>query len=156
MYKLNPNAVISTDLDEFHRYAKKGLEEHSTSEAVEYLLRAASLYKGRLFEEKLTVDWIMDAREREERLYILVMERLAQLYIRLREFGKTVYWAEKLLRIDETWEEAYRLLMFAHYQLHNRPQSVKWYQKCKKVLEEELSIIPMESTEQMYKMIMNE
>ena len=25
MYKLNPKAVISTDLDEFHRYAKKGL-----------------------------------------------------------------------------------------------------------------------------------
>ena len=46
-----------------------------------------------------------------------VMERLAQTYTRLREFGKTVYWAEKLLHIDQTWEEAYRLLMFAHYQL---------------------------------------
>ena len=71
-----------------------------------------------------------DEREQVEQQYINVIERLAQTYTRLREFGKTVYWAEKLLRIDHTWEEAYRLLMFAHYQLQNRPQSVKWYNKC--------------------------
>ena len=68
----------------------------------------------------------------------------------------TIYWAEKLLRYDYTWEEAYRLLMFAHYQLQNRPQAVKWYNKCQTVLLEELGIQPMETTEQMYKMIMNE
>ncbi|BAQ11086.1 hypothetical protein OXB_2615 [Bacillus sp. OxB-1] len=81
---------------------------------------------------------------------------LAQSYTRLREFQKTAYWAEKILRIDRTWEEAHRLLMYAHYQLQNRSQSVKWYQKCKKVLEEEFAIMPMETTEQMYKMIVNE
>ena len=91
-----------------------------------------------------------------EQHYINVMERIAQTYTRLRDFGKTVYWAEKLLRIDQTWEEAYRLLMFAHYQLQNRPQSVKWYKRCKAILKEELDIEPMETTEQMYKMIMNE
>ena len=46
--------------------------------------------------------------------------------------------------------------MFAHYQLQNRPQSVKWYKKCRMFLKEELNIEPMETTEQMYKMIMNE
>ena len=86
----------------------------------------------------------------------LVIERLAQTYTRFREFGKTIYWAEKILRIDHTWEEAYRLLMFAHYQLQNRAQSVKWYNKCINVLADELIITPMETTEQMYKMIMNE
>ena len=88
--------------------------------------------------------------------YILGIERLAQTYTRLREFGKTIYWAEKLLRIDHTWEEAYRLLMFGHYQLQNRAQSVKWYNKCITVLSDELMIEPMDTTEQMYKMIMSQ
>jgi len=156
MYRLNPDADIRTDLDKFQKHMAIGLSERFPLVAIEQLLKAASLYKGPLFEEKLTTAWISDERERVEQHYINVMERIAQTYTRLRDFGQTVYWAEKLLRIDQTWEEAYRLLMFAHYQLQNRPQAVKWYKKCNSVLKEELNIEPMDTTEQMYKMIMNE
>ncbi len=156
MYRLNPDADIRIDLDTFRRYTEIGLLEHSPLVAVEQLLKAIALYKGPLFEEKLAIDWLSEEREQVEQQYIDVIERLAQTYTRLREFRKTVYWAEKLLRIDHTWEEAYRLLMFAHFQLQNRPQAVKWYNKCKIILEEELDIHPMETTEQMYKMIMSQ
>ena len=156
MYRLNPIANISTDLDRFYHYANKGLSERSPTVIIEVLLKTVSLHKGLLFEEKLEVEWISDNRERIEQQYILVIERLAQTYTRIQEFGKTVYWAEKLLRIDNTWEEAYRLLMFAHYQLQNRTQSVKWYNRCITILNEELNIGPMETTERMYKIIMNE
>ena len=132
---MNPEADNQNRLGKFQKYVEIGLSERLPLKAIEQLLKAASLYKGPLFEEKLTIDWISDERERVEQHYINVMERIAQTYTRLRDFGKTVYWAEKLLRIDQTWEEAYRLLMFAHYQLQNRPQSVKWYKKCKTVLE---------------------
>lgn len=153
MYRLNPDADIRTDLDTFRRYKEIGLLEHTPLVAIEHLLKAVAFYKGPLFEEKLAIDWLSEEREQVEQEYIDVIERLAQTYTRLREFGKTVYWAEKLLRIDQTWEEAYRLLMYAHFQLQNRPQAVKWYNKCRMVLEEELAIQPMETTEQMYKMI---
>ncbi|MFS0688496.1 BTAD domain-containing putative transcriptional regulator [Sporosarcina sp. 179-K 8C2 HS] len=156
MYRLNPKADISTDLDQFKQYVEMGLSEKEADKAVAHLLKASALYKGKLFEEKLTVEWIAQERERIEQLYIQALERLAQSYTRLQAYGKTIEWAEKLLRIDQTWEEAYRLLMYAHYQLQNRPQSIKWYRKCQSVLLEELSIEPMETTEQMYKMIMNE
>ncbi|WP_262173751.1 BTAD domain-containing putative transcriptional regulator [Saccharococcus sp. Marseille-Q5394] len=156
MYRLNPRADIRTDLERFKRHVETGLSEKTAEKAVDHLLKAAALYRGKLFEEKLSVDWIAQERERVEQLYIQALERLAQSYTRLQDYGKTIEWAEKLLRIDQTWEEAYRLLMYAHYQLQNRPQSIKWYRKCKSVLQEELSIEPMETTEQMYKMIMNE
>ncbi|MCM3743868.1 hypothetical protein M3193_06905 [Sporosarcina luteola] len=156
MYRLNPKADIRTDLERFKRLVETGLSEKTAEKAVDQLLKAEELYKGKLFEEKLSVDWIAQERERVEQLYIQALERLAQSYTRLQDYGKTIELAEKLLRIDRTWEEAYRLLMYAHYQLQNRPQSIKWYRKCQAVLQEELAIEPMETTEQMYKMIMNE
>lgn len=156
MYRLNPKADIQVDLERFKKYVETGLSEKTAGKAVDQLLKATALYKGKLFEEKLSVEWIAQERERIEQLYIQALERLAQSYTRLQDYGKTIEWAEKLLRIDQTWEEAYRLLMYAHYQLQNRPQSIKWYRKCQSVLQKELYIEPMETTEQMYKMIMNE
>ena len=141
MYRLNPDADIRTDLDNFHKYAKKGLAGTFDFSAVEYLLKAASLLQRSTIRRE--IGYRLDSWKNVNgwnNYYIQVMERLAQTYTRLREFGKTVYWAEKLLRIDHTWEEAYRLLMFAHYQLQNRPQAVKWYQKCKKVLKKNFQL----------------
>ncbi|WP_060205316.1 BTAD domain-containing putative transcriptional regulator [Sporosarcina koreensis] len=156
MYRLNPKADIRTDLERFKKYVETGLSEKTAEKAVELLLKATASYKGKLFEEKLSVEWIAQERERVEQLYIQALERLAQSYTRLQNYGKTIEWAEKLLRIDRAWEEAYRLLMYAHYQLQNRPQSIKWYRKCQSVLQDELAIEPMETTEQMHKMIINE
>lgn len=156
MYQLNPQADIQTDLERFKRYMEKGLAEKAADQSIEYLLKAAALYKGKLFEEKMSVEWIDTEREQIGQQYIQVIEKLAQSFTRLQQYSKTIEWAEKLVRIDPTWEEAYRLLMYAHYQLQNRPQSIRWYNKCREVLEEEFSIGPMETTEQMYKMIMNE
>ncbi|WOV88375.1 BTAD domain-containing putative transcriptional regulator [Sporosarcina oncorhynchi] len=156
MYQLNPQAAIQTDLERFKQYMEKGLAEKVADQSIEHLLKAAALYKGKLFEEKLSVEWIATEREQVEQHYIQVIEKLAQSYTRLQQYNKTIEWAERLVRIDPTWEEAYRLLMYAHYQLQNRPQSIKWYNRCTEILEEEFSIRPMESTEQMYKMIMNE
>lgn len=156
MYRLNPDADIRSDVDLFLQFANKGLQAFDPDESFENLLKAASFYKGELFEEKHGADWIIQERAELERTFIQVLERLAQNYIRTRQFGKTIYLAEKLLRIDRTWEEAYRLLMIAYYHLQNRPQSVKWYGQCEKTLKEELNIEPMETTKQMYEMIIGQ
>lgn len=155
MYRLNPSARIITDLELFYAYSERGMEERDAKKAKELLMKAVDLYKGNLFEEKSTLEWLDDTRRNLEESYLNTLERLAQTSTRLREFGNTIYWAEKLLKIDRTWEEAYRLLMFAHYQQSNRSLAVKWYERCVQVLRDELNIEPMETTEQMYDMIVS-
>ncbi|MFC4411229.1 BTAD domain-containing putative transcriptional regulator [Chungangia koreensis] len=155
MYRLNPAASIITDLDLFTTYGEKGMEERDAKKAKEFLTKAVDRYKGNLFEEKSTLDWLEDDRRNLEETFLTILERLAQTSTRLKEFGNTIHWAEKLLKIDRTWEEAYRLLMFAHYQQHNRSLAVKWYERCVQVLQDELNIEPMETTEQMYDMIVS-
>jgi len=82
-----------------------------------------------------------------------VLEKLAQNSTRLQQFDQTVYWAENLIRLDHTWEEAYRLLMYAFYQKNNRVQAIKWYDRCVQMLLNEFEIDPMETTVQMYELI---
>ena len=67
---------------------------------------------------------------------------------------KSHFFAEKMLREDALWEEAYRLLMYSHYQLQNRSLALKWYEKCVQQLQQELNTTPMESTMTVYDLIM--
>jgi DNA-binding SARP family transcriptional activator len=155
MYRLNSEAPVHSDLESFHRYVEQGMNEINPVSSKELLLKAVKLYKGELLEERSTIDWISHDREKTLQQYISVLERLAQTCTRLKEFEKAIYWAEKLIRVDSTWEEAYRLLMFAYYQLQNRTQAVKWYERCVSVLKAELKVEPMHTTIQMYEMITN-
>ena len=86
-------------------------------------------------------------------LYIEVLERLAQNATRQQQY-KSHFFAEKMLREDALWEEAYRLLMYSHYQLQNRSLALKWYEKCVQQLQQELNTTPMESTMTVYDLIM--
>lgn len=156
MYQLNPHAGIHADFLRFHQYKEAGFQEKVPELAMVQLLKAARLYKGKLFEEKRSTDWLLAERDQYEQHYLHILERLAQTSIRLRQYTNTLTWAEQLVRLDPTWEEAYRLLMYAHYQLHNRTQSIRWYERCKTMLQDEFGIAPMETTEEMYKMIMHE
>ncbi|NME05444.1 BTAD domain-containing putative transcriptional regulator [Psychrobacillus sp. BL-248-WT-3] len=155
MYRLNPEAVVKSDLETFYDYATLGMLEKDASLALEHLLKAVRLYNGSLLEGKPAIEWISHEREKTEQQYILVLERLAQTSTRLKDFEKTIYWSQKLIHLDHTWEEAYRLLMFAYYQLQNRTQAVKWYERCVATLHEELHVEPMQTTIQMYEMIIN-
>ena len=153
MFQLHPSVVESTDVESFKKFATLGLEEREPSIANEWLLIAVSLYKGNLLEEYQHLEWVQQKRDELINLYILVIERIAQNFTRLKKYKKVITWAEKLLQLDNTWEEGYRLLMLSYYYLNNRPQAVKWYEKCVEVLENELNIEPMESTYEIHEMI---
>lgn len=154
MYKLITKHCITSDLDDFKQLIAYGLEEKNPHFANEWLLRGIRLYKGELISDKGQLEWLQGIREELKHVYMEAVERLAQNFVRLKQFRNTIYWAEQLLRLDNTWEEAYRLIMFSYYQLHNRSQAVKWFEKCENVLKIELNIEPMETTIQMYEMIL--
>ncbi|WP_158582890.1 BTAD domain-containing putative transcriptional regulator [Lysinibacillus yapensis] len=153
MYQLHQNKAFTSDVDDFKRFAARGLEEKDPAIALEWLLKAASLYKGDLLEDLSSIEWLTREREQLRRTNIMVIERIAQNYTRLKEFQSTIDWAEKLILLEPTWEEGYRLLMLAYYYQNNRAQAVKWYEKCVEVLDDELSIAPMETTNEIFDMI---
>lgn len=153
MYRLIENHTFLSDVDYYLMFTNKGLDEKNPLLANDWLLLAQSLYKGELLEDFVHIDWLSGKREEYRKQYILLLERLAQNNIRLKQFNEAIQWAERLIEQDATWEEGYRLLMLSYYHLNNRPQAIKWYEKCVQVLQDEFAIEPMETTTQIYDMI---
>lgn len=153
-YGINVAARIELDAAEFEEWVKLGLDESEREQAISCLERGLQLYKGDYLHERPYDDWCLNERERLLVLFLRGAEKLAQLYVRIEDYNKAIYWCERIIEKDQTWEEAYRLIMFCFYRKNNRPFALKWYKKCCDILEEELGVSPLEPTRHMYEMIL--
>jgi len=153
-YGLNLAAGFELDSVDFESLIKAGLEEASDERALVYLEKGLLLYKGDFLPDRIYEDWCIEERERLQVLYLRGAERLAKLLTQTGQYDSAIHWCEMMLQKDSCWEEAYRLLMHGHYQLGNRSQAIKWYQKCHKVLAAELGIEPMPATRELYELVM--
>lgn len=152
-YGFNAHAGIELDTVVFEEWISVGLEEKKREKAIHCLLKGLALYKGDFLPERRYEDWCLNEKERLQVLYLRSAEKLAQLYVRIEDYEQAIYWCERILEKEPTWEEAYRLLMFCYYRKNNRPFALKWYQKCCEILEDELGVSPLEPTRHMYEMI---
>lgn len=152
-YGINAGANIELDTIEFEEWVNLGLEEDERDQAIVCLEKGLQIYEGDYLPERQYDDWCLNERERMLVLFLRGAEKLAQLYVRKESYSKAIYWCEKIIEKDRTWEEAYRLLMFCYYRKNNRPFAMKWYKRCCDILEEELGVEPLEPTKHMYEMI---
>ncbi len=154
-YGLNPFAVIDLDTVYFQECIQNGLKETNESEALSFLEKGLQLYHGEYLPDRRYDDWCAAKRESMQIYFLRGAEKKAKLHIRRQNYDQAIFWCERIIEHDRTWEEAYRLLMYSYFCKNNRPQAIKWFQKCKRVLEEELGVAPLEPTKKMYEMIID-
>ncbi len=153
-YGFNLASGCQIDADEFERLVSCGLNERDIRQAVVYLEKGLAYYHGEYLPDCRYEDWCIEERERLQALYLRGAEKLAQSYTALQRYDDCIRWCETILKTDDCWEEAYRLLMYAYYCKNNRAQSVKWYEKCVAKLREQLGVEPLPSTRDTYALIM--
>lgn len=152
-YGLNPIASVELDMIQFQEWIQSGLNEQDPDKTNQILEKGLKLYKGEFLTERKYEDWCISKREGMLVLFLRGAEKMAQLQVRKENYDIAISWCERILERDRTWEEAYRLLMYCYYRKNNRPQAMKWYEKCIEILEEELGVTPLEPTQHMYEMI---
>lgn len=155
LYGINPNAGLEIDTMFFEQYMLLGLEETDMNKAMNYLRRALDYYSGDYLPDRLYEDWCIQERERLLDYFLRGAEKLAQTCVRNEDYDSAIEWCLKIISKDQTWEEAYRLIMYSYFRKNNRPQAIKWYKKCKDTLVRELGVLPMEATMHMYQMILD-
>jgi len=71
---------IYIDFEEFLRLYDEAFKEKEINRRLFLLLKAATLYKGDLFDENVYGEWVRDQKEYFKRLYIDILLEIGNLY----------------------------------------------------------------------------
>jgi DNA-binding SARP family transcriptional activator len=153
---LRAGADTWLDAAEFERLCAEGdrLFGQEPEHALSCYRRAMALYGGDYLQDYPYEEWASEERERLLSLFLRVADRLAHGLAEKQRWQETIEVAEAILRRDDCWEQAYRLLMLAFAQLGNHSQAIRAYQRCTSRLRQELNINPSPSTVRLHQMLL--
>ncbi len=112
--------------------------------------RAIQLYGGPYLPDTMYEDWTVVERERLALAFIEAALRLGALLLEEGAIHEAIGLGWRIIEIDQTQEEAYRLLMRAHAALGERSTALRLYTRCVNVLQNELGITPLPETTALY------
>lgn len=114
-------------------------------EQARMLERAAALYRGDLLENWYQ-EWCLFERERLQNMYLAILDKLVAYYEDSQDYQAGIDCAMKLLHVDIAHERTYRRLMRLYYLAGDRTSALRQFQRCKRVLAQELGIAPSQRT----------
>ena len=113
------------------------------------LEKSLSLYQGELLEG-LHDDWVLRERERLRMVQLEYLVRLLAFNKLHGNFAAAMEYAQQILQLDPLREEIHCEVMQLYVANGQRALALRQYQICGAVLQQELDILPMESTQQLY------
>jgi DNA-binding SARP family transcriptional activator/tetratricopeptide (TPR) repeat protein len=147
------SGVIEVDVTEFKRLIARG-DHRSLEEAVAY-------YKGDFlegFNAKASTfdDWMMSERSCLRESALVAMSALLPTYLQESAFERAVQLAIRMLSLDVLQEPVHRTLMMLYSKLGRHGAALKQYRLCRNMLRKELSVLPEEETQKLYRMILEQ
>ena len=133
-YRLNPQANIQVDVDEFERL--------STSQDLDLLRQALVLGANEFLPDSLNEDWTQAERERLNRVWLSAGGRLCERLVAASNREEAIQICQTMIRRDPTDEPAYSYLMEIYGAMGNRAQVQNIYNRYAAILREHLGIEP--------------
>jgi DNA-binding SARP family transcriptional activator len=91
-------------------------------------------------------DWLFAEREKLQMLRQTALHTFIQHYEKEGNTQESLHCAELLLHLDPLSEEAHRQIMRQHFLANDRAAALKAFEKCKEILDKELSVEPTTET----------
>jgi DNA-binding SARP family transcriptional activator len=111
---------------------------------------AVSLYRGDLLEGWYS-PWCEAERDRLQRKYVLMLDRLAQFHESRRDYETAIGYATASLRMDRSSERVHLTLMRLLYHSGDRTGALRQFERCRSALREELDVEPGAATMALYR-----
>ena len=145
---INPECPLKVDALEFE------------AQAVNYLSAPSSdpdQFNIELYQNDLLSDfydeWIFPLREHYRSLFIKTLLQITQQMRSQSEYEKAIKYASRVIIFDPTNERAHQQIMFCHAARGDRNAAIQQYEKCKRILTEELGVEPETETIALYEWI---
>jgi ABC-type transport system substrate-binding protein/DNA-binding SARP family transcriptional activator len=98
--------------------------------------------------------WVEDKRRELAGTRSRAVTVLADACLRTGAEAKAASWAEQAIELEPFRETGYRLLMEAHAATGNRAEALRVYERCRRLLAEELGAYPSPETESVYQRLL--
>lgn len=158
--KFNLHNNVYIDVFHMESILKKS-SKHDIKEYIKSLEKAKNIYKGEFLEGFYIKDcpefndWIFFERERFQRTYFDTLYKLSEIYKEKGKFLKSIDNLEEMLTINPLQEEIYVKLIEIYLEMGDRSTALYQYERCCRILREELNISPMDEIKEVYKSIRN-
>ncbi len=95
--------------------------------------------------------WVENERRALDDVLVRSLECLADACLRDGEAAEAAKWAGEVIRLEPFRESGYRRLMQAHAAAGNRAEGLRTYERCRRLLADELGAYPSPETEAVYR-----
>lgn len=120
---------------------------------IEQIEQVLTLYRGDLLEG-MYEDWALRERERFRSLHLNCLTRLMEFYAGRKDFERSIDLAREILRRDPMREEIHRVLMRLYLESGQRTLAMSQYVQCRDLLSQELGVLPLQETIDLYQQIL--
>jgi DNA-binding SARP family transcriptional activator len=151
-YSLSTAIPIQTDVDQFLHYYQSGRQ--TKEERIAFYEKACRLYTGPFLPEDKYADWAFLQREHLSRAYIEMCRILTDHYLKAKSYEDAEKWATAALKEDHCDELAYRQLIQIYAAQGRRSEALQQYQRCERILREELAVQPLPETVHLYQLML--
>ena len=100
--------------------------------------------------------WVDEKRRDLAGVRVRALEVLAEACLRAGDATKAAAWAEQTVALEPFHESGYRQLMEAHFAAGNRAEALGVYDRCRRLLAEELGASPSPATDVIYRRLLEE
>ena len=99
-------------------------------------------------------EWINDQRRRLQDICVRALDGLAEIYLACGDNMRAVQVASECIALEPFRETGYQRLMRAHQALGNRAEALLAYERCRRLLAEELGADPSPETTALYERLL--
>ncbi|WAH36168.1 BTAD domain-containing putative transcriptional regulator [Alicyclobacillus dauci] len=149
-YGLTTSDMVSVDRDLFIQAVHDSKGDHSPEQRQAKLKAAMELYRGDYLPEAQYEPWCEGEREKLRGLYLQTATEYAEGALAEQDYEEVISVCDRMLRMEPTWETAYVYQMTAYGALQNRAMVIQVYRTCERVLQQELGVGPLRSTQNLY------
>src|SRR6266487_1241317 len=151
-YSLSTAILVQTDVDQFLHFYQAGRQ--TNEERVALYEQACHLYTGPFIPEDKYADWSFLQREHLSRIYIDMCRTLTDHYLKVKSYEDAEKWATAALKENHCDELAHRQLIQVYAAQGCRSEALQQYQRCERILREELAVQPLPETVQVVQMML--
>jgi two-component SAPR family response regulator len=153
-YRFNRTLDYDYDVENFLQEISSA---HSTDDQVlkiQNFKNALTLYKGP-YLPKIDYEWVLVQRENLHQKFLEISSNLIDLLIETKQYQQAIVYSQHAIEIDPCSEAAHRSAMIAYSAMGDKAGMVRQFDKCKKLLLNDLGVTPSPQTENLYRTLIN-